>query len=108
MYQRLRTTADVQLLQAGTLLIKYPLSGDAMNEIDLSVPDGFDLYEVQSIEEDVIRLLFRPDIVSDSRLAGNPETNNSAAHALSTFIVMQADSLLADENWWRNEELIPA
>lgn len=100
MYQRIRHRAHLEQLQAGSLIIRYPLSGEPTGELNLSEPDRFDLYEVESVEGDNVRLLLRAGIRSQNAKVANA-SNAVVACELSSFIIKHNDILVAEENWWR-------
>jgi len=102
MYERIKNLSDISPLQKGDLLIQFPLAGTAINELDLSVPEGFRLYQIQSVENDNLRLLLCANIPT-SRL--NPaETGSAVSPAdFSTFIVKHNDNMVADKSWWKQQ-----
>ncbi|PZR21832.1 MAG: hypothetical protein DI535_27480 [Citrobacter freundii] len=102
MYQRIKNERDLSNLRVGTLLIQYPLTGWTREELDLSSPQAFELYEVETVESDVVRLLKRPNI--DPSLADDQHTDASAANGLTRFVVKHTDTLVLEENWWQEDD----
>lgn len=100
MYQRIKNELDLSHVHAGTLLIQYPLTGRPSDELNLSVPDDFELYEVEAVEADVIRLLQRPNIED---YPADGAADGKAAGDISRFIVKHTDTILLEENWWQGD-----
>lgn len=102
MYQRIKTHSDLTPLRVGDLLIQFPVSGTVVNELDLSVPQDFRLYQVRSIEDDNLRLLLCADIPTGK--PGSTGTTKPVTPAdFSTFIVKHNDNMVADESWWKRQ-----
>jgi hypothetical protein len=102
MYQRIRNILDLSQLHVGTLLIQYPLNGRATDELNLSAPDNFELYEVEALEADVIRLLQRPTIETQDPADGMED--GAAVSSIAHFIVKHTDTIVLEENWWHRND----
>lgn len=102
MYQRIKTIGDINHLRAGDLLIQFPVSGRNVKELDLSIPEDFHLYQVQSVVDDNLRLLLCADIpTATPRLNGTmrPVTPSD----FSTFIIKHNDIMVSDKSWWKHQ-----
>ncbi|MCG2613560.1 hypothetical protein LZZ85_04680 [Terrimonas sp. NA20] len=102
MYQRIKNENDLLHLNVGTLLIQYPLSGNATDELNLSSPDEFELYEVESVEKDSVRLLQLPSFEPGVQ-GKNTGATDAPALVLDSLVVKHTDTLVLEKNWWQED-----
>ncbi|MBO9657701.1 MAG: hypothetical protein J7527_02660 [Chitinophagaceae bacterium] len=95
MYRRIKSGRDLSNVRAGTLLIQFPLKGGITDELNLSSPEEFELYEVERVEDNTIRLLYSSD--TSSSIPTNPPD------ASPIFLIKHAEALLQEENWWHED-----
>ncbi|PZR28744.1 MAG: hypothetical protein DI535_04770 [Citrobacter freundii] len=98
-YEPIRHSHELDQLNIGDLLIRYPLYGPPVAKIDLSIPQQFDLYQIITLDPIKVLLLLRRNIESTCLTANMSEQEIAAGN--STFILVAPQKLLMEKIWWR-------
>lgn len=101
MWQKIEDKKALQTIGTGTILIKYPVSGEAVNNLDLDDIQNLLRYEIYSINTDTELLDLKipeQDIPNPSQIVGIGAVTGILNNP--PLIHMTKQKLLDDGKWW--------
>ena len=101
MWQKIQTTEDIDKLNSGAVLVKYPVAGEPDQELDLNDINNLLRYEIHSIDKKNEIAGLRMPLMDISNSFEVTETFWSAGTIEDpTLILKSTNEFVSDNIWW--------